>query len=265
MDPFEAFKKEQKERFAKFAPMEMLTMGAATFLVKHARVQAGQRVLDVACGTGVVAVTAGRLGARVAGLDLTPELLERARENSTIAAVDIDWYEGDVENLPFEDDVFDVVVSQFGHMFAPRPEVAIKEMLRVLKRGGTIAFSTWPPELFMGRMFALSGRYAPPPPSGVAPTNLWGDPNVVRDRLGEMVKDIVFDRQSIQTAALSPQHYRDTVERASGALVKLVESLGKTDPGKLAAFRGEFEALIAEYFNDNGVRQSFLMTRAVKI
>jgi len=99
----------------------------------------------------------------------------------------------------------------------------------------------------------------------VAPPNLWGDPNVVRDRLGELVTDIVFDRRSIQTAALSPQHYRDTVERASGALLKLVESLSKTDPGRLAAFRGEFEALISEYFNENGVRQSFLMTRAVKV
>src|SRR5262245_6572907 len=187
--------------------MEMLTMGAATFLVKHARVQAGQRVLDVACGTGVVAVTAARLGAQVTGLDLTPELLERARENSKIAGVDIDWYEGDVENLPFEDGLFDVVVSQFGHMFAPRPAVALKEMLRVLKHGGTIAFSTWPPELFMGRMFALTGRYAPSPPAGVSPPPLWGDPNVVRDRLGEMVKDVVFGRASVGTPALSPQHY----------------------------------------------------------
>ena len=150
-------------------------------------------------------------------------------------------------------------------MFAPRPDIAIKEMLRVLKHGGTIAFSTWPPELFMGRMFALTGRYAPPPPSGVSPTPQWGDPNVVRARLGEMVKDIVFDQESIQTPALSPRHYCETAERTSGSLTKLVESLNKSDPKELAAFRGEFEALATEYFEPNGVRQSFLMTRAIKI
>jgi hypothetical protein len=83
--------------------------------------------------------------------------------------------------------------------------------------------------------------------------------------LGETVKDIVFDRESVRTPALSPQHYRDTAERTSGALIKLVESLSKSDLGKLAAFRGEFEALAAEYFEGNGVRQSFLMTRAIKI
>jgi len=265
LDPFEDFKKQQKERFANFASLEVLTMDAATFLVKHARVQSGQRVLDVACGTGVVAVTAARLGARVTGLDLTPELLLRARENSRIAGVHVDWYEGDVENLPFEDGLFDVVVSQFGHMFAPRPDVAVTEMLRVLKRGGTIAFSTWPPELFMGRMFSLTGRYSPPPPAGVSPSPLWGDPKVVRERLGELVQDVVFDRESMRTPALSPQHYRDSAERTSGALTKLVESLNKSDPGKLAAFRAEFEALAAEYFEDNAVRQSFLMTRAIKI
>lgn len=265
MDPFGAFKKEQKERFALFAPLEMLTMAAATFLVRHAGVQSGQRVLDVACGTGVVAVTAARLAARVTGLDLTPELLQRARENSKIAEVDIDWHEGDVENLPFNDGAFDVVVSQFGHMFAPRPEVAIKEMLRVLKSGGTIAFSTWPPELFMGRMFALTGRYAPPPPSGVSPPTLWGDPNIVRDRLGKIVKDIVFDRESMRTPALSPQHYRDTAERTASQMIKLVEALNRSDPAKLAAFRLELEALAAEYFEGNAVRQSFLMTRAIKI
>src|SRR5689334_16494461 len=127
MDPFESFKKEQKERWATFAPLETFTMGAAMPLLRHARLQPGQRVLDVACGTGVVAVTAARLGARVTGLDFTPELLQHARENSRIAGVEIDWHEGDVENLPFDDGSFEVVVSQFGHMFAPRPEVAVKE------------------------------------------------------------------------------------------------------------------------------------------
>src|SRR5258705_11660418 len=207
-DPLARFKEAQREGWAHFAPLEAVTTPPAAELVRRASPRAGQRVLDVACGTGVVAVTAARLGARVTGLDLTPELLERARENARIAGVDIEWHQGDVEKLPFGDAAFDVVLSQFGHIFAPRPEVAIGEMLRVLKPGGTIAFSTWPPELFVGRMFGLVARYMPPPPPGVSPPPPWGDPNVVRERLGKAVKDIVFDRGRLYAPALSPQHSR---------------------------------------------------------
>src|SRR3989442_653522 len=187
-DPFFQFKQNQKQGWAHFAPLEALTIPQAARLVRHARVKNEDRVLDVGCGTGVVAITAARLGAHATGLDLTPELLERARENARISEVSIEFREGDAESLPFEDSSFDVVLSQFGHIFAPRPEVAISEMLRVLKPGGTMAFSTWPPELFMGRMFALASRYLPPPPAGAAPPPLWGDPNVVRERLGKSVK-----------------------------------------------------------------------------
>src|SRR5213592_3479812 len=140
-DSLARFKEAQREGWAHFAPLEAITTPPAAELVRRASPRAGQRVLDVACGTGVVAVTAARLGARVTGLDLTPELHGRARENARIAGGDIEGHEGDVERLPFADGTYDMVLSQFGHMFAPRPEVAIAEMLRVLKSGGTIAFS----------------------------------------------------------------------------------------------------------------------------
>jgi SAM-dependent methyltransferase len=265
LDALTQFKEAQKQGWAHFAPLEVATTPEAARLVKHAEVHAGHRVLDVACGTGVVAITAARLGARVTGLDLTPELLERARENAGIAGVDVDWHEGDVEQLPFGDAAFDVVLSQFGHIFAPRPEVAVAEMLRVLKPGGTIAFSTWPPELVLGRLFALGRRYMPPPPQGVAPPMAWGDPNVVRERLGTAVKDLVFDRARMLVPALSPQHNRRMAERTGGPLVKLVESLTATDPARLAAFRREFETIVADYFEDNTVRQDYLLSRATKI
>ena len=265
MDPFAAFKANQREGWAHFAPLEINTTRPAASLLKHARVRAGQRLLDVACGTGVVAVTAARLGAFVSGLDLTPELLTLARTNSQIAQVEIDWREGDVEAMPFEDAQFDVVVSQFGHIFAPRPDVALGEMLRVLKPGGTIAFSTWPPELMMGRTFALVSRYLPPPPPGVAPPPQWGDPNIIRERLGSRVKDIVFERDVLYQPTLSPQHQRMAVERTAGPVIKLVEVLSATDPAKLATFRREYEALLSEHIHDNALRQSYLMTRAIKI
>jgi SAM-dependent methyltransferase len=264
-DPFAAFKQMQKAGWASFAPLQAITTITAARLVEHARIRSGQRVLDVGCGTGVVAVTAARLGAKVSGLDLTPELLAEARENSRIAMVDIDWHEGDVEHLPFEPNTFDVVVSQFGHMFAPRPDVAVSEMLRVLKPGGTIAFSTWPPELFVGRMFALVGSYMPPPPPGVAPAPQWGDPNIVRQRLGDAVRDIAFDRATMLVPALSPQHSRTTMERTAGPVLKLVEMLSANDPEKLAKFRREYETIVAEYLEDNIVRQDYLMTRAIKV
>lgn len=265
MDVFENFKAAQKAGWAHFAPLQALTTIPAARLVRHARVRSGSRVLDVGCGTGVVAITAAKAGAQVTALDLTPELLDVARENARIADVEIDWHEGDIEKLPFGDATFDVVVSQFGHMFAPRPDVAVAEMLRVLKPGGTIAFSTWPPELFIGRMFALLGRYMPPPPPGVAPPPLWGDPNVIRERLGQAVRDLTFDRGLMAAPALSLQHYRVSMEQAGGPVRKLVESLTVEDPVKLAACRRELEAIAAEYFDDNIVRQDYLMTRATKV
>ena len=243
IDPIEAFKAKQREAWSSFAPLAANTTITAARLVRFARVQPNQRVLDVGCGTGVVAITAAlHAAARVTGADLTPELLEVARENARI----------------------DVVLSQFGHIFAPRPDVAVGEMLRVLKSGGTIAFSTWPPELFNGRMFALIGRNMPPPPPGVSPPKQWGDPNIVRERLGAAVRDLTFDRDIMVVPALSPAHHRTVSERTAGPLRKLVESLERSDPAKLAEVRREYDATAAENFSGNAMHQGYLMTRAVK-
>lgn len=262
-DPFAAFKAAQREGWAFFAPLELITTPAAAKLVRFAGVQAGQKVLDVGCGTGVVSVTAARLGAETTGLDLTPALLEKARENAQVANVSIDFREGDVEALPFKDASFDVVLSQFGHMFAPRPLVAIGEMLRVLRPGGRIAFSTWPPELYTGRMFALMGSYMPPPPEGAAPPPQWGNPDVIRERLGNAVADITFDRDLLLTPGLSPEHLVRGFERTAGPLVKLVQSF-QNDPARLKEFRSAFRQIIVPYYRDNQLHQSFLMTRATK-
>ncbi len=260
-DPFANFKAAQREGWALFARLESLTTPPAGKLVAFAGVSAGEKVLDVACGTGVVAVTAARRGASVKALDLAPALLERAHYNAATANVAIEFIEGDVEALPYADAAFDVVLSQYGHMFGPRPAVTIKEMLRVLRPGGRIAFSTWPPELFTGRMFDLVARYAPPP-AGAPPVTEWGVPDIIRARLGEAVADLVFEREVMATPALSPQHFRTSIESTAAPIVKLVQSL-EHDP-RLAQFRGELEALIAEYLEHNILRQHYLMTRAIK-
>ena len=260
-DPFASFKAAQREGWSLFAPLAASTTVPAAHLVKYARVRPGEAVLDVGTGTGVVAVTAARAGGKVRALDLTPALLEHARKNAEVAGVAIDFVEGDAEALPYEDRSFDVVLSQFGHMFAPRPEVAVSELLRVLKPGGRIAFSTWPPDQFIGRMFALIGRYLPPPP-GVAPSPAWGDPAVVKERLGSAVTDLQFERELMTIPALSVPHYRLTMEATAGPVIKLVTTLSG-EP--LAQFRAELEALAESYWVDNAVRQSFLLTRAKKV
>ena len=263
-DPIARFKQVQREGWKHFAPLEGLTTPAAARLVKFANVRATQSVLDIACGTGVVAITTARIGARVSAIDLTPELLERAKENASVASVEIDFREGDVEALPFGDGEFDVVLSQFGHMFAPRPNVAVAEMLRVLKPGGTIAFATWPQELLIGSSFRLVASYMPPPPPGVSPPPQWGDVAIVRERLGSAVKDITFDRGCMLFPALSVKNYRHHIEQTAGPMLKLVEMLSTTDPEGLAQIRREYEALAEPYFENNVLRQDYLLTRATK-
>ncbi|MDP9603947.1 UNVERIFIED_ORG: SAM-dependent methyltransferase [Variovorax paradoxus] len=261
-DPFAEFKNRQREMWSTFAPTAMFTTPVAGHLVRFAQVEQGESVLDVGTGTGVVAVTAARRGARVTGLDLTPELIEAAGENATIAGLeDIVWTEGDAENLPYADASFDVVLSQFGHMFAPRPEVAIAEMRRVLKPGGRIAFATWPPEHFVGRLFAFIGRNSPPPPAGASPPPQWGNPGIVAERLGPHFDAPFFGRGTMHFPALSIGHFRLFLERSVGPMRKLVEGLAD-DPQKLAALRAEFDALAEPYYVDNVVHQSYLLTRA---
>jgi len=261
-DPFAELKKRQREMWASFSPTAMFTTPVAAQVVKFAQIKPGEAVLDVGTGTGVVAITAARAGAQVKALDLTPELLEHARENARIARCEsIEWTEGDAEELPYATGSFDVVVSQFGHMFAPRPEVVVAEMRRVLKPTGRVVFATWPPELLVGRMFAFVGKHSPAPPSGAAPTPLWGSPAVISERLGPHFEPPFFARGAMQFPALSVEHYRRFMETSVGPMQKLVERLA-SDPISLAAVRAEFDAFVAPYYHDNIFHQDYLLTRA---
>jgi SAM-dependent methyltransferase len=261
-DPMAALKQQQRQLWKSFTPMAMFTPLVAGHLVTFARVAPGEKVLDVGTGTGVVAITAARAGAQVTALDLTPELLEQARENGKIAQQEsIVWTEGDAEQLPYADASFDVVLSQFGHMFAPRPDVVVQEMHRVLKPGGRVAFATWPPEHLVGHMFAFVGRHSPPPPSGASPPPQWGNPGVIIERLANLFGAPFFERGVMALPALSIGHYRLLTERTIGPLQKLVESLAN-EAEKLAALRAEYEALVAPYYAANVVRQDYLLTRA---
>jgi 2-polyprenyl-3-methyl-5-hydroxy-6-metoxy-1,4-benzoquinol methylase len=148
----------------------------------RASVEPGMRVLDVACGTGNAAIPAARSGARVTGLDLAPKMLEQARVKAETAGLEIEWVEGDAEELPFEDGSFDRVLSIFGHMFAPRHERVADEMVRVCRKGGKIVTATWAADGLFGAMSAAAASYLPPPPDYASPPVLWGREEYVRER-----------------------------------------------------------------------------------
>jgi SAM-dependent methyltransferase len=261
-DPFAAFKDRQREMWASFAPAATFTTPPAAHLVRFAGVAPGDAVLDVGAGTGVVAITAARAGARASALDLTPALLEAAREHARLAGFpEIDWVEGDAERLPYPGASFDVVLSQFGHIFAPRPEVAIAEMRRVLKSSGRIAFATWPPDRLVGKLFQFIGGNSQPLPTGFPPPVLWGDEAIISQRLATGFEEPAFERGVMTVPALSLPHYRMFMERSVGPMEKLVATLA-SEPERLEAIRREFDEISATYFADNLVSQEYLLTRA---
>lgn len=157
--------------------------------IQRLGIAAGSRVLDIATGTGNLAVPLAHAGCIVTGVDIAPNLLVQARERAAADGLTIQFDEGDAEALPYPDASFDAVVTMFGAMFAPRPEVVVAEMARVLKPGGLLAMANWNPAGFTGKMFKLGSKHVPPPP-GVPPPVLWGDESTVRERLAKDFKDI---------------------------------------------------------------------------
>ena len=166
-------------------------------LVRACAYPAGQRVLDVAAGSGNAAIPAAALGATVTASDLTPELFDAGRRIAAERGVDLDWVEADAEALPFDDGSFDVVMSCVGAMFAPRHQVTADELVRVCRPGGTIGMINWTPQGFIGNLFKTMKPYAPPPPPGASPAPLWGDEQHVRELFGDRVTDLELRRQIV--------------------------------------------------------------------
>lgn len=243
-----------------FAIWESTTTANVPTLVTVARIQAGQRVLDVGTGTGVAAITAARTGAHVVAVDPTPELLVQARENARIAQMDVDFREAGAEDMPFRDEEFDVVLSHFGHIFAPRAQRAGDEMLRVLKPGGTVAFTAWPADDGLGAIFKTIADKLPPPPPGTDDPEDWGNPEVIRKRLGARVRDLIFERHEMRSPALSPKHLRLRMEQV-GPGKMAVEAL---QPKVLAEVRAYIDENLALYFRDNIMHLPYLLVHATK-
>ena len=165
---------------------------SAVQFLDRVKVPVGAALLDVACGSGQLALVAARRGAKVTGVDIATNSVAAARSRASTEGLDAQFDEGDAEALPYPDASFDVVATIFGAMFAPRPDLVANELLRVCRPGGTIAMANWTQEGFIGQMFKTFARFIAPP--GMPAPVLWGDENVVRERFGDRVADLRLTR-----------------------------------------------------------------------
>jgi ubiquinone/menaquinone biosynthesis C-methylase UbiE len=210
----------------------------------------GDEVLDVACGTGNAAIQAAQAGATVTGLDLTAELLEGARAGATEAGVAAEWVEGDAEALPFEDASFDVVVSTFGCMFAPRHAVVAAELARVLRPEGRLGVCAWTPEGAIGDFFATVGSHMPPPPPVVEPPLRWGVQEHVEETFAGTGVDLEFARESVRFRFPSVEDAVTMYEAKFGPIVKARELL--EPQGTWQALRDDLGAMFARQSAPDG-------------
>jgi SAM-dependent methyltransferase len=158
-------------------------------ILKSLHIAPGTRVLDVGCGAGQIAIPMARAGVQVTGVDIATNLIEQARARAAAARLDVQFEEGDAEDLQFPDGSFDIVISLIGAMFAPRPERVAAELTRVCRPGGRIIMMNWTPTGFIGQMFRVNGKHVLPPP-GMPPPVLWGDEETVRKRLSAGISEL---------------------------------------------------------------------------
>ena len=217
-------------------------------LLDRVDVRPGLRVLDVATGTGNVALRAAAAGAQVVGLDLTPELFDEARRRAEHQQVVVDWVAGDAEELPFEDASFDRVLSVFGAQFAPRHAVVARELARVTRPGGRIGLVNWTPTGQVGELFKTLSRHLPPPPPFASAPPLWGDVDHVRALFAGTGVELSFARGRTPWRFPSAEHYVAFMETAYGPMVKARERLSAG--GAWAACRAELVDL-AERRNED--------------
>ena len=207
----EAVKQVQQKVWAEgdFAMIGATQLLTGERLCERLDILPDERCLDVACGPGNTTLAAARRAwGNTVGIDYVPALLERARERAAVERLDVEFIDGDAENLPFGDAEFDVVTSTFGAMFAPDQHRAADELLRVCRSGGRIGLTTWVPEGFIGQMFMTIGQHAPPPP-GVDPPILWGKEERLRELFGDGISDLSLERHVMVFRFRSFDHWLD--------------------------------------------------------
>lgn len=223
-----------------------------TTLVAACGLSRGDRVLDVAAGSGNAAIPAALAGADVVASDLTPELFEAGRAQAAKAGAKVDWVPGDAEALPFADDDFDTVMSCVGVMFAPHHQASADQLVRVCRPGGTIGLLSWTPEGFIGQLFAAMKPYAAaPPPPGASPPPLWGNEDHVRTLLGDRVNDVTARRSTVTIDRFdTPEQWRDYFKANYGPTIAIYAGLAG-DPERIASLDTALAELARQH--DRGV------------
>jgi SAM-dependent methyltransferase len=220
-------------RFAKATVWEL-----GPLLVEACGIAPGQRVLDVAAGTGNTAIRAAQAGAEVVASDLTPENFDAGRQEAEAHGVELEWVEADAAGLPFADSGFDVVTSSFGAIFAPNHQAVADEMLRVCRPGGTIGILAFTPEGLISDFFGALAPYAPPLPPGALPP-LWGSEEHVRELFGDRLDSLGMTRGEYVERAPSPRDYCELFKQTFGPVVAIYQSLAGR-PDRLAALDRDF-------------------------
>jgi SAM-dependent methyltransferase len=209
--------------------------GLGATVVAACHVAPGDRVLDIAAGSGNAAIPAAQAGGDVVACDLTPALLEAGRQEAVKHGVTIEWREADAESLSFADASFDVVLSCVGVMFAPHHQASADELVRVCRPGGRIGLVSWTAEGFVGQMLATVKPYVAPPPPDTQPPSLWGDADHVRHLLGGHVVDVAVARQSVRVDRFaSPEEFRDYFKARYGPIVAAYKGIAD-NPNRVAA------------------------------
>lgn len=226
-----------------YGKIAWITQPLSEVLLDAVDVKPGAEVLDVATGTGHVALAAGRRFAKATGSDYVPALLDVARARAAAEGLDVTFTEGDAEALPFPDGNFDYVLSTIGAMFAPNQEKTASELIRVARAGGTIGMVNWRPEGFLGELFRTIATHVPPP-EGLKPAALWGSEDRVRELFGDGVSSLNFKDGAVRIGFFSPEHFADFFISNYGPTLKASEAL---EGERKEAFRRDLVDLAARH------------------
>jgi ubiquinone/menaquinone biosynthesis C-methylase UbiE len=241
-----AIKARQQQTWASgdFAVIASRIVLASEQLADSADLRAGSQVLDVAAGNGNATLAAARSGAKAIGVDYVPALIEDGRARAVAEGLDVEFRVGDAENLPFDADSFDAVLSVYGVMFAPDHHRAAQEIVRVTRPGGTVGLASWTPDGFIGQMFRIVGSHVPPP-AGVQSPLLWGTEAHLRELFGDAIADLKSVERTCTFRFTSPEDFVAFFRRWYGPTLKAFAALDdagqKALADDLAALAGHFD------------------------
>jgi ubiquinone/menaquinone biosynthesis C-methylase UbiE len=248
MTDFKAIKAQQLQTWSTgdFGIIAWNTVFPCELICEAVELRAGEKVLDVATGSGNAALAAARRGCQATGIDYVPALIERARERAAAERLPARFELGDCEEIPFADEAFDAVLSVYGSMFAPDQEKAANELVRVCKRGGRIGMANWTPAGFWGQAFALISRYVPPP-AGVRPPPAWGTEPRLRELFGKAASMRIVQRSAL-FRYLDSQHW---IQMFSACFGPIMRALAKLEGPRRGEFLNELDELLNR-FNRSG-------------